>query len=465
MTRAPVWLAFAALSLAIAQPPLRNTEPPEAIITDLKAYIPKVMREAGVPGLSIALIHGGKIVWADGFGVANTLTREPITPQTVFEVASNSKVVTAYCVLRLVDAGKLSLDRPAGAYLVIPWLPISEYRDRVTLRHLLSHSSGLPHGTSSRRIAFEPGSAFSYSAQGYDYLQAILEQFTGKSLEMIGREQAFDPLAMSSSSFINRPDLTARSANGHLLGIVLTGSFLGLFAMILLPTFLVGWPVIRLFSSRWKPRPKELAILAGLSFLLLALAALWLTTQMGSTKFAWALVLTGGLIAVATVAVCLRMRSAFWSALVVMILAALSYFTPNVPLPKWPAVRADAAGSMRSSAGDLALFALELAHPRLLSPDLALGLRTPQIRPSPEISWGLGPGIQHSDAGDALWQWGQNVDFQSIMVIYPGQDFGVVVCTNSDIFHRLIVFDVAHRALGGRFDGIERASRLEFNRR
>ena len=97
--------------------PLRFAEPVDAIVADLESFIPTYMREEKVPGLGIALIHDGRVVWTEGFGVGNTVTRRSVTPEMAFEVASNSKVVTAYVALRLVDQGLLSLDEPLNAYL------------------------------------------------------------------------------------------------------------------------------------------------------------------------------------------------------------------------------------------------------------------------------------------------------------------------------------------------------------
>ena len=84
------------------EPPLRLFEPVETIVAELESYVPEYMREQNIPGVAIALIRDGEVVWTKGFGVANMLTRRPITPETLFEVASNSKVVTAYITLRLV---------------------------------------------------------------------------------------------------------------------------------------------------------------------------------------------------------------------------------------------------------------------------------------------------------------------------------------------------------------------------
>ena len=143
----------------------------------------------------------------------------------------------------------------------------------------------------------------------------------------------------------------------------------------------------------------------------------------------------------------------------------LSSRITNLPLPKWPAVPAQAAGSMRATAGDLATLLVELAAPRQLSPGLASELRTGQISLSPDLSWGLGPGIMHSPHGDALWQWGQHLDFQSVMIIYPDHGLGVVVLTNSDLFNPDVAIDIAHRALGGQIEPVRQASHLAFNYR
>ena len=73
------------------------------------------------------------------------------------------------------------------------------------------------------------------------------------------------------------------------------------------------------------------------------------------------------------------------------------------------------------------------------------------------------PGIQHSPEGDALWQWGQAFDFQSVMMIYPELGYGAVVLTNSDALKPDVAIDIAHRALGGSVEAIRDASHLAFN--
>jgi CubicO group peptidase (beta-lactamase class C family) len=118
------------------------------------------------------------------------------------------------------------------------------------------------------------------------------------------------------------------------------------------------------------------------------------------------------------------------------------------PVPKALAPPPGAVGSLRTSAGDLAAFLIELAEPRYLGNDLASQISTPQVSIDQDFSWGLGPGIQRSEQGDSLWQNGITFGFRSLMVIYPQQRIGVVVLTNSE-YGLPVACEVAQRALGG----------------
>src|SRR3984957_9767150 len=97
-----------------------------------------------VPGVSVAVIHNGKLEWARGFGVARA-GGNPVTSNTLFQAASISKPITALAVLRLVDSGKLNLDTDVNEYLKSWRIPDSEFtaKTKVTLRELLSHTAGI----------------------------------------------------------------------------------------------------------------------------------------------------------------------------------------------------------------------------------------------------------------------------------------------------------------------------------
>ena len=459
------------------EPPLRLSEPTDVIIADLESYIPDYMQEKNIPGVAIALIRDDKIVWTEGFGVANAITRKPVTPETPFEVASNSKVVTAYIALQLVDQGKLSLDAPLNAYLPEPWLPPSEYRDTITLRHVLSHSSGL--GKIGGESLFAPGRGYYYSASGLHYLQAVIEQVTGQSLEDIAQEMVFVPLGMSSSSFVNPTEITPRTANGHVRAFVPALLFTVPFVASLVIVGLLFISALRIRTGQWQPTRWMVIGACAVAFVLSLLPAFVLLGDIGWLEFAWLIALCGLILAIAFAlaffagrVIILRLSperpgkltalAIVLSVLIVVVLAC-SQAKSNLPVPKWPATHADAAGSVRATVGDMAAFLIELSNPQYLSAEMATQLRTSQARLNSDLSWGLGLGIQHSQQGDALWQWGQHIDFQSVMMIYPEHGFGVVVCTNNDLLNPDVAIEIAHRALGGTIEPVRRAIHLEFN--
>jgi len=461
-------------------PPLRLAEPIGEVVTDLESFIPEYMHAQRVPGLAIALIRSGEIAWEEGFGVANVFTRRPVTADTLFEVASNGKVLTAYIALRLVDQGVLSLDAPLNSYLREPWLPASEYRDAITLRQVLSHSSGLGHGAFSRENLFEPGRGYSYSAVGFLYLQEVLEQVTGQSLEDLAADLLFAPLGMSSSSFVNREELTSRSANGHLWALVPVVLMGVLFLVVVTLIAIPGWLVLRVWTGRWRPSGRVAWGWLAAALVVSILTAFLFFRHIDWLEFAWLFAACGlvvvGVPVLTVVAARARLRAVSrlrpWARTVLTLAAAvlavialglIAFVTRNLPLPRWPSVSPSAAGSVRAPAGDMATFLIELAHPEMLEPKTADELQTAQIELARDLSWGLGPGILHGPEGKALWQWGQHIDFQSVMIIYPEHGLGVVVLTNSDLLNPDVAIEVAHRALGGQIEPILRASHLDFN--
>jgi CubicO group peptidase (beta-lactamase class C family) len=108
------------------------------------------MSQLRVPGVSIAVIHNGKLEWAKGYGVTK-LGGPPVSPDTVFNAASMSKPLTAIAVMRLVQEGKVDLDRDVNSYLTTWKIPENQYTvlHKVTVRELLGHTSGI--GDTQRR--------------------------------------------------------------------------------------------------------------------------------------------------------------------------------------------------------------------------------------------------------------------------------------------------------------------------
>jgi CubicO group peptidase (beta-lactamase class C family) len=345
---------------------------------------------------------------------------------------------------------------------------------------VLSHTSGLGHVSPDRDVLFVPGSGYSYSAQGYLYLQEVIEAVTGRSIDAVAEEMVFEPLGMSSSSFIHRAETADRKANGHTRAVVPALLFLILFVASASVVCLVGLVTVRVSTGRWRPT-QRMVLGATVSALVLAsLAALLLFYDMGWSQYGWLTVSCGWALAVASgLAMWVgwkvlsrllpgrtRVRRALtlvWSTIVLAGLVALTLSTTNVPVPKGLPVQASTGGTVRTSASDLALFLMELADPQHLTSELAAEMQSGQVVLSHDLSWGLGPGIQHSVEGDALWQWGQAPDFQSVMIVYPERGAGVVVMTNNDWFNPDVAIAIAHRALGGKIEPLRRATHLEFN--
>lgn len=219
MARALATGLVAALSLlpraAFAAPP----EPDQASIAALEKRVPELMRHAKVPGLSIALIRDGQIYWRHSFGKKDAA--HPVTEATTFEAASLSKVVFATIVLKLADEGRIDLDAPLNRY--VDTRQVLDVRDdprlsAITARMVLSHRTGFPDWRPSGgalQIHFPPGDHFSYSGEGFIYLQRAVETITGKGLEELAREDVFRPLGMTSSSYVWRPDFADSTAIGH----------------------------------------------------------------------------------------------------------------------------------------------------------------------------------------------------------------------------------------------------------
>ena len=185
------------------------------------------MNELHVPGVSIAVIHGG-VVQARGFGDA-TIGGPPVTPVTLFQAASISKPVTAVAALALVQAGKLDLDGDVNLSLKNWKIPANSFtnQSKVTLRRLLNHSAGItvptfpgypagvpipslddvlngapPANTAPIVVDHEPGARFEYSSGGYTIVQQLLVDVTGKPFPKLLEEVVLKPFGMTHSSFL-----------------------------------------------------------------------------------------------------------------------------------------------------------------------------------------------------------------------------------------------------------------------
>lgn len=184
----------------------------------LKKLIPELMSEANVQGLSIAVVKDSQILWSQGFGVKNVETNEPVTDMTVFEAASIGKPVFAYAVMKLVDQGKIDLDTPLSVYWIYDDIKHNEGYDKITARMVLTHTTGLPNWREKNQpldLMFRPGDRFSYSGEGFIYLQKVVEHITQTPINDFMESTVFRPLGMKNSSYIWRENFDELSATGH----------------------------------------------------------------------------------------------------------------------------------------------------------------------------------------------------------------------------------------------------------
>jgi CubicO group peptidase (beta-lactamase class C family) len=195
--------------------------PTKEAIARLEKDIPELLKKSDVPGMSIALIRNGKLVWTGAFGISNTNTKKQVTSTTLFEAASLSKPVFAYAVLKLVDEGKLNLDTPLNRYLGTNYDVVDDDRiNLITARRVLSHTSGFPNWrdmdhTKTLLIHFTPGEKFSYSGEGMVYLSKVVEKITGMRFEAFMQKYALQPLGMAASSYIWRDRFDSLKAYRH----------------------------------------------------------------------------------------------------------------------------------------------------------------------------------------------------------------------------------------------------------
>lgn len=176
-------------------------------------FIQAQMRAQHIPGVALAVIKDGKVIKTRGYGLANVETNTPVTAETVFKIGSISKPIIAMGIMFLVEDGKIALDDKVSKYLE----GTPETWKDITVRHLLSHTSGIIReapgfdGARTRREAdviatayplplnFQPGDKYEYCNVGYFALAEIIHKVTGKAWGEFLSERIFQPLGMTST--------------------------------------------------------------------------------------------------------------------------------------------------------------------------------------------------------------------------------------------------------------------------
>jgi len=204
------------------------------IATKVDEYI-NAQTKLGAFSGSVLIAQGGKVLLSKGYGMANLELGVPNTPQTKFRLGSVTKQFTAMAIMQLQERGLLDVNNPITKY--IPDYPNGE---KITIRHLLTHTSGIPNLTDfpdfletmmlpspvektierfkNKPLEFEPGEKFSYSNSGYILLGYLIEKISGKSYEDFLSENIFQPLNMVNSGYDHSSTILKNRASGYSLG-------------------------------------------------------------------------------------------------------------------------------------------------------------------------------------------------------------------------------------------------------
>ena len=366
-------------------PARRGSTPPDWLPTpELIRQLPRLLELATVPGLAFAVMERGRI-WERGFGRARTDPYRQMADDTVLEAASLGKPLFAYEVLRLVDAGALELDRPLYDYLPTPEADNARMR-RVTARHVLSHTTGLPNWRKEPgplEPMTEPGTGFAYSGEGFFYLQRVVEKVTGLPVARLMETEVFRPLGMTESSYVWRPAYDRRMAVGY----------------------------------DEDGRPEEVYAAIGRRGAVVA-------EQWGRPVLEWRY---------ADAARVVPLINAEW---------------PVVPLYMVPNVACSLLTTASDYAKFLRRLVARPPAGLPLRPATLEAMMRPQVEINSALSWGLGWGIQHDEFGQVLWHWGANNSFRNFVVADIANGRAVVVLTNGEngprVYERVIASLTGH---------------------
>jgi CubicO group peptidase (beta-lactamase class C family) len=362
----------------------RRTPPHWLPTPELIRQLPRLLELATVPGIAIGVVDGGS-TWERGFGSADLDPIRRVASDTLFEAASLGKPLFAYQVLRLAESRTLDLDRPLYDYLPLPEADNPRMR-RVTGRHVLSHTSGLPNWRKEPgplEPATEPGSVYAYSGEGFFYLQRVVEKVTGRPVAQLMDEEVFRPLGMRDSSYVWNPAFDRRMAVGY----DQDGRKDEVYAAIGRRAAVV--------AAEWK-RP---------------------LLDWGYQESAQTVTLI----------------NPAW---------------PVVPLYMIPNVASSLLTTVGDYVRFLTRLVARPPAGLALAPATLDAMTRPVVHINSALSWGLGWGIQHDEFGEVLWHWGANNSFRNFVVADVPGGRAVVVLTNGEngprVYERVIASVTGH---------------------
>jgi CubicO group peptidase (beta-lactamase class C family) len=177
-------------------------DPNKSKITD---NLQQLLKDNNIPTLGLGIIEDGKLTEIKVYGTIDRKTTAPYN--SLFNIASLTKPVTAMTVLRLVSLGKWNLDGSLDKYWIDPDIAKDSRHKKLTTRMILSHQTGFPNWRWQKtdkklNFEFDPGTKYQYSGEGFEYLRKAIENKFHKSLEDLAKEMIFQPLEMSDTSYI-----------------------------------------------------------------------------------------------------------------------------------------------------------------------------------------------------------------------------------------------------------------------
>src|SRR3954447_16841617 len=232
---AAVLLGCMAAESSAAQDTIQPGSRYQEVAAALAPYIGLERAQHHIPAISIALVDGSKVVWARGFGWADSAGGLPATAATVYRVGSVSKLFTDIAVMQLVEQGKLALDAPITRYLP-DFHPKNPFGGEITIRELTSHRAGLtrepPVGNyfddtspslaatvaslNHTTLVYKPGTHSKYSNAGIAVVGAVLEKTQNQSFYPYLERAVLEPMGLTNSAFRPLPRLEARLAKADM---------------------------------------------------------------------------------------------------------------------------------------------------------------------------------------------------------------------------------------------------------
>lgn len=214
--------------LVISGAPLPDLIPVKGVLQDfnsaaikkLDQFIEAYQNYYDIPGVSLALIKDGKLVYHKTYGVENTISMEKVDSTSLFEAASITKPVFSFAVERLAERGIIDLDKPLYLYLPYEDIAYDERYKLITARHVLTHRTGFPNwrwmnADQKLNLLFTPGTSYNYSGEGFEYLKMVVEKITGKKVEQVLQEEVIEPMGLYHTFFSKNDSLQRMVVNGH----------------------------------------------------------------------------------------------------------------------------------------------------------------------------------------------------------------------------------------------------------